>query len=98
MVANSAFLAGLIVLVVVLELMSHLTFLAPFKHLIVTQYLATIGAALLILFLNLYAAIYFVFRRVWLKDTGRKLAHLDRQLDTNDTVARDLSDRLARQD
>jgi hypothetical protein len=98
MVANSAFLAGLIVLVVVLELTSQLTFLAPFKHLIAQQYLGVIGAALLVLFLNLYAAIYFVFRRVWLKDTGRKLAHLDRQLGSNDTIARDLSDRLAQQD
>jgi hypothetical protein len=98
MVANSAFLAGLIVLVVVLELMSQLSFLAPFKHVIAEQFLPTIGAAMLVLFFNLYAAIYFIFRHVWLKDTGRKLAHLDRQLDTNDTVARDLSDRLAHQD
>lgn len=98
MVATSAFLAGLIVLVVLLELMSQLTFLAPYRHVIVAEYLPTVGAALLVLFLNLYAAIYFVFRRVWLKDTGRKLAHLERQLRTNDTIARDLSERLAKQD
>ena len=98
MIAHSAFLAGLIVLAVVLELMSRLTCLVPYKHLLIDEDLPLIGASVLVLFLNLYAAIYFVFRRVWLKDTGRKLAHLDRQLDTNDTVARDLSDRLAQQD
>jgi hypothetical protein len=35
-------------------------------------------------------------RRLFLKDTGRKLAHVDRQLLTRDTIVRDLSERLSR--
>jgi hypothetical protein len=98
MIANSAFLAALILLVVMLELMSQLTFLARYKHLIFGRYLWFVVGALLVLFFNLFASIYWVGRRIWLKDTGRKLAHLERQLDTRDTVARELSDRLSHQD
>jgi hypothetical protein len=36
-----------------------------------------------------------VARRLLLKDTGRKLAHVEKQLRTRDTIARDLSERLA---
>jgi hypothetical protein len=39
-----------------------------------------------------------VARRLFLKDTGRKLAHVDRQLHTTDTIVRDLSDRLAEEE
>jgi hypothetical protein len=98
MIANSAFLAALITLVLVLELMSQLTFLAPFKHLIFDQYLWYLVGALLVLFVNLFAAIYWIGRHIWLKDTGRKLAYLERQLDSADTVARELSERLSRQE
>jgi hypothetical protein len=98
MITNSAFLAALILLVLVLELMSQLVFLAPYKHLILGQYLWYVVGSLLVLFLNLFASIYWIGRRVWLKDTGRKLAHLERQLDSADTVARELSERLSRQE
>jgi hypothetical protein len=50
--------------------------------------------ALVVLFLNLFGTIYLIGRALFLKDTGRKLAHVDRLLHTPDTVARDLSARL----
>jgi hypothetical protein len=47
---------------------------------------------------NLFAFFYAVNRRLFLKDTGRKLAHVEKQLLTPDTIVRDLSDRLAQDD
>ena len=46
--------------------------------------------------LGLFALFYAISRRLFLKDTGRKLAHVDRQLRTADTIAQDLSERLSR--
>ena len=46
-------------------------------------------------FLNLFALCYLAGRGLFLRDTGRKLAHVERQLRTTDTIVRDLSERLA---
>ena|ERR1700733_3917775 len=98
MVANSAFLAGLVLLAAGFELMGDLTFLAPYRHLILAEDFWTLVGALVVVFFNLFASIYWIGRRIGLKDTGRKLAFLERQLHRGDTIARELSDRLARQD
>ena len=50
------------------------------------------------MFVNLFALFYSINRRLFLKDTGRKLAHVEKQLLTPDTIAHDLSDRLAQPD
>ena len=41
---------------------------------------------------------YLTARGLFLKETGRKLAHVERQLRTGDTILRDLSERLAEED
>ena len=41
---------------------------------------------------------YLTGRALFLKDTGRKLAHVEKQLRTGDTIVRDLSERLAEED
>jgi hypothetical protein len=56
-----------------------------------------VGTALVV-FVNLFALAYSLSRRLFLKDTGRKLAYVDRQLQTGDTIVRDLSDRLEREE
>ena len=48
-----------------------------------------------VLYLNLFAGCYLLSRRLFLKETGRKLAHLERQLQSGDSIVRDLSERLA---
>ena len=52
----------------------------------------------MVVFLNLFAVCYLAGRGLFLKDTGRKLAHVERQLRTPDTVVRDLSERLAEEE
>ena len=96
MIANSAFLAGMTLMLLVFAAMGQLEFLAPYKRVILGQYLSTILAALGVLFLNLFGCFYLAARTLFLKETGRKLAHIDRLLQTPDTVVRDLSQRLAK--
>jgi hypothetical protein len=98
MIANSAFLAAMVVLLLLFWVMGQLEFLAPYKHAILPRYLWVIVGSLVVLFLNLFAVFYTAARRLFLKDTGRKLAHVERQLRTPDTVVRDLSERLAREE
>jgi len=90
MVANVAFLAALTTFLAVAWLAGELSFLAPFKAGIFRNHGVTIGVAITLLFLNLCAAYYEIARWLFLRDTGRKLLHLDRQLATDDAVLDDL--------
>ncbi|HKV98804.1 MAG TPA: hypothetical protein VJN96_03210 [Vicinamibacterales bacterium] len=98
MIANSAFLAAMVVVLLLFWVMGQLEFLAPYKHAILPRYLWVVVGSVVILFLNLFALFYTATRRLFLKETGRKLAHVERQLQTPDTVVRDLSERLAREE
>ena len=93
--ANSAFLAAMVLLVGGFLLLDQLTFLSPYKRVLLHDYLWVITGFLIVMFVNLVALFYLVGRRVLLKDTGRKLAHVEKQLQTPDTIVRDLSERLA---
>ena len=95
MIANSAFLAAMILLLLAFAVLGQVDFLAPYKHVIFVQHLWVVVGALVVVFLNLFAVCYLAGRGLFLKDTGRKLAHVERQLRTADTIVRDLSERLA---
>ena len=90
MIANAAFLAALTVVPVVGWLAGELRFLAPYKTGPVPCSTALHRRRVSVLFLNLCAAYYSVARWLFLRDTGRKLLHLDRQLATPDAVLDDL--------
>lgn len=94
MVANSAFMAALLLLLGLFWVAGETAFLAPYKRLLFTEYGLQIGLFLLVVFFNLFAACYGLGRVLFLKDTGLKLHHLDRQLATRDTALADLTDRL----
>lgn len=94
MVTNSAFLSLLIMMVALFWVAGETTFLAPYKRLLFTECGVQIGVFLLVVFVNLFAACYGIARLLFLRDTGHKLHHLDRQLVTRDTVLADLSRRL----
>jgi hypothetical protein len=98
MMANSAFLAAMLVILLLFWLLGELQFLAPYKHVLFPRYLWVVVGSVLVVFLNLFGLIYSLTRSLFLKDTGRKLAHVERQLRAPDTVVRDLSERLAREE
>jgi hypothetical protein len=88
--ANAAFVSALTVFLVVGWMAGELRFLAPYKVTLFREHAALIGGAVLILFLNLTATFYSVARWLFLRDTGRKLHHIDRQLASDDAVIEDL--------
>lgn len=94
MIANSAFLAALLMLLALFWVAGETTFLVPFKRELFREHGLHIGVFLLVVFVNLFALCYGVARLLFLKDTGHKLHHLDRQLATRDSVLADLSARL----
>ena len=94
MMANSAFLAAMAMLVMGFLILEQLPFLSAYKRTILQEYLWTIGGMVALLFLNLMAMCYLAGRHMFLKETGRKLAHVEKQLQAGDTIVRDLSERL----
>jgi hypothetical protein len=95
MIGNSAFLACMMLLVAAFATIEQVAFLAPYKRLILDRYWGWLLGFIGVLYLNLFAGCYLLSRRLFLKETGRKLAHLERQLQSGDSIVRDLSERLA---
>lgn len=94
MIGNTFLATTVIFLALAFFLMEECQFLIPYRHLIFSKYgrvLALFGAAL---FVNVFAAVYVTCRKVFLKDTGRKLAHLEKQLRTGASISEELSRRL----
>jgi hypothetical protein len=94
MFANTLLLTTAIMLGLAFFLMGECQFLIPFRDLVFKKYggmIALYGAAL---FINVFAALYAIGRTLFLKDTGRKLAHLEKQLRTGATLSEELSRRL----
>ena len=86
MIQNAAFLALLTVFLLAGWLAGEVRFLAPYKGGLFRLYSLQIGFGTLLVFLNLCAIYYSVSRWLFLRDTGRKLHHLDQQLVTADTA------------
>jgi hypothetical protein len=91
MVANSLFLTIAILLVLGFWLLGELKFFIPYKTVLFHKYGTAILVYLATLFLNLFAATFVFNRNFFLKDTGRKLSHLDKQLHMGQTEVRDPS-------
>lgn len=94
MIANAAFLAAMTVVLFVGWLAGELAFLAPYKTALFTHHAILIGIGLLVVFVNLCALYYTVARWLFLRETGQKLAHVDRQMGTSDTILDDLQRQL----
>jgi len=94
MIANCAFLAGVTVFLLLAWLAGELSFLAPYKATLFRRHGSFMGGVALVLFFNLCAVYYHVARWLFLRDAGRKLLHLDRQLGTRDAALDDFSPTL----
>ncbi len=85
MIANALFLTIVLLLALGFWLMGELKFLVPYKSVLLHAYGKTILIYVAVLFINLFAAMLALIRKFFLKDTGRKLFHLDRQLHIGET-------------
>ncbi len=79
MIANALLLTIAILLAYGFWLMEQLKFMAPYKSVLFHAYGGLILVAAGVLFLNVFGAALLLQRKLFLKDTGRKLFHLDQQ-------------------
>ena len=79
MVANAILLTIAIMLAIGFTLMGELRFFIPLKMVIWKAYSTCILAYVGTLFANVFAAAFALNRKFFLKDTGKKLSHLDKQ-------------------
>lgn len=79
MIANALLITLAVLLGIAFYLMGELRFLVPYRVFLLHEY----GWALTIffggLFLNVFAGAFMFIRKFLLKDTGRKLSHIDKQ-------------------
>ena len=94
MATNAFWITTLLMLALVIGLLQACTFLSPYRSLLIQRYGSAIALYAGALFVNLFAAVYATSRAFFLKDTGRKLAHLEKQLRTGASISDELSRRL----
>jgi hypothetical protein len=94
MIGNAVFATTVILLGLGLFLLQECQFLIPYRHVLFVKYGPTILLFSAALFVNLFAVVYMSCRLLFLKDTGRKLAHLEKQLHTGDSLSAELTRRL----
>lgn len=90
MIKNTAVLAALTLFLLTAWLAGELSFLAPYKVALFHLYGTVIAGCALLVFLNLCAMYYSLARWLFLRETGRKLTHVDRQLVASEGVHEDL--------
>ncbi len=93
MIASAVFVTTILFMAIGLFLLQECQFLIPYRHVLFMRYGSAIAAFGAALFVNLFAAVYMICRVVFLKDTGRKLAHLEKQLRTG-ALSDELSQKL----
>jgi len=85
MVANTALITVAVLLALGFWLMGELRFLVPYKVLLLEAYATPILIYSAALAVNVFAVTFVLIRKFFLKDTGRKLLHLDKQLHVGET-------------
>ena len=80
MLANAVFVATLIFLALAFWLSSELRLLTPWRSLILHRYLRSIVVYCALLFANVLGVTIWIERKFFLRDTGRKLKHLDQEI------------------
>jgi hypothetical protein len=79
MIANTLLATIAILLAGGFWLLGQLKFLIPYRHILFHQYGEVILLWIAVLFVNVFAGLYVIQRKFFLKDTGRKLTHVDNQ-------------------
>lgn len=94
MVTNVFFATTILFMALGFFLLDQCRFLIPYRTLLINNYGGAIGAFAVVLFINIYALVYLGVRKLLLKETGRKLAHVEKQLRTGQSISEELTERL----
>lgn len=79
MIANALLITLAVLLAIVFYLLGELKFLAPYRAFLFREYGWTLAIFFGGLFVNMFAGVFLLIRKFLLKDTGRKLSHIDKQ-------------------
>ena len=85
MIANVLLITIATLLALGFWLMGELKFFVPYKLVLWRAYATPIVSYIAILSVNVFAAAFVLIRKFFLKDTGRKLSHIDKQLHVGQT-------------
>jgi hypothetical protein len=80
MIANALLVTVAVLLGIGFWLMGELKYFIPYKAVLFEAYRKPILLYIAALSANVFAGAFFLIRTFFLKDTGRKLLHLDKQL------------------
>jgi hypothetical protein len=94
MIKNTAFLAAITLFLLIGWFAGELQFLAPYKRVLFREHWPAILGAVVIVFVHLCAAYYIVARWLFVREAGRKLTFVDRQLTSDNAVLTELGDQL----
>jgi hypothetical protein len=94
MIPNIFFATTIIFIAIGFFLLQECNFLIPYRTLLLEKYGRIIATFAGLLFLNLFALMYILVRKIYLKDTGRKLAHIEKQIRSGESISDELSRRL----
>jgi len=85
LIANALLVTVAILLALGFWLMGELKFFVPYKLVLWRAYATPILVYAGILSVNVFAFVFILIRKLFLKDTGRKLSHLDKQFHMGQT-------------
>jgi hypothetical protein len=94
MLANALLGAAVLMLALLLGLLQVCAFLSPWRAELLRFHGWTIGLFAAALFFNLAGGLYLLNRALFLKDTGRKLSHLEKQVRTRSAIVMELTAQL----
>jgi len=94
-IANVFFATTILFIALLFLLVQECAFLIPYRMLLVERYGPQIALYAAAVFFNVFAGVYAATRKLFLKDTGRKLAHIEKQLWTGESISEELSRRLS---
>jgi len=80
MVANALIVTVALLLALGFWLLGELKFLIPYREVLIHRHGPLLLLGFAVVFVNVFAAVYTVQRKLLLKDTGRKLSHVDAQV------------------
>lgn len=94
MVPNVFFATTILFMAIDILLLQECNFLIPYRTLLIERYGRVIAIFAAALFFNLFALMYLFVRKLLLKETGKKLAHVEKQLRSGESISEELTRRL----